>query len=595
MTGEGRGKYDAVSTGTTQASQVKKVKVILVFPPAADPSLPYASLPYLAASLRGRGCEEVAQKDLNLETFLHLLTADELRRAAGDAEAALASGGLSEGKAVESRKALADAESTIAGIAEAISILRDPVRFYEPEALLYAKRAFNSACRLLSAGFEHFSFGKYSYSRHELRSAEEVGRAAEEEGENPVVRFFREKGVPGIAAEKPDLVGITIPYFQQLVPGLILSRAIKEQSPETFVCLGGPIVSWGKEALMRYGVDWALDGFFVGEGDSALAVLVEELGGARRLDRVPNFVLLEGGKAQDFSAPPRCEDLDLLPTPAYEELPLSDYLAPKRVISLSLSKGCYWNRCKFCNYSFIKLGPYRFRDPALSVADVAEIVERTGEDVFCFESDVIHPDDLASFARELISEGVRIKWHGVIRFEESVDEELCGLLAEAGCVRLYAGLESACQRLLDLMDKGTTVPVIEEVLKACDKGGIAVEAGVFFGFPTETRAEAKQTVEFFRRHRKEIARSDAGTFRLLRGSPISEEPSKYGIVVADVYEERWFELSYEHMEDPGKGYSKEAMGEVERLYPAIKLIDIPEEILLIAKLGKEALDEFAPA
>ena len=144
------------------------------------------------------------------------------------------------------------------------------------------------------------------------------------------------------------------------------------------------------------------------------------------------------------------------------------------------------------------------------------------------------------------------------------------------------------------MDKGITVPVVERILRSCDKAGIAVEAGVFFGFPSETPAEASQTVEFFRRHRGEIARSDAGTFRLLRGSPISTEPKEFGIVVTDVYEERWFQLSYRPLEETGRDHSRPAMAQVEKLYPAIKLIDIPEEILLLAKLGKEALIDFAP-
>jgi len=571
------------------------VKVVLIFPPPADPALPYASLPYLAASLQSRGTNDVTQKDLNLETFLHLLTQPELQRAKTATEELLARGNLSHDRSEFLHRLLREADCTINDLPEALSILRDPLRFYKPELLFFAKQVFNDACDLLSAPFTHFKFRKYSYSTHQLLSPNEILAAIDEEPDNPVVRFFRERAVPELAALNPGLVAISVPYFQQLVPSLILTKLIKQHTPSTFVCLGGPIVSWGKQALL--GEDFrplALDGFFVGEADTALPRLIEQLSGPRRFDKVPNFVLLQGNKPRDFSDTPYAEDLDSLPTPAYEDLPLSDYLAPKRVISLSLTRGCYWNRCTFCNYSFIKLAPYRFRDPAASVRDVAAIVKKTGEDVFCFESDVIHPDDLAAFSRELIAQDVPIKWHGVIRFEESIDDDFCKLLADAGCIRLYAGLESACQRLLDLMDKGTSVPVVERILRSCHKAGIAVEAGVFFGFPSETPAEAGQTVEFFRKYREEITRSDAGTFRLLRGSPISAEPKEFGIVVTDVYEERWFELSYRPLEDTGRDHSSQAMAQLEELYPAIKLIDIPEEILLLAKLGKEALNDFAP-
>jgi anaerobic magnesium-protoporphyrin IX monomethyl ester cyclase len=572
------------------------VKAVLIFPPPADPALPYASLPYLAAALQKHGFHDVIQKDLNLETFLHLLTEPQLRNAADATEKTLRRNGLPDDRAENLRHILREATCTANDLPEALAILKDPVRFYEPDSLLFAKQVFNDACDLLSAPFEHFSFKKYSYSTHQLLSPHEISSAIDEEPDNPVIRFFREKAVPEIVSLNPRFVAISIPYFQQLVPSLILTKLIKQQIPSTFVCLGGPIVSWGKQALLEESFQHlAIDGFFVGEADTALPKLLEELSGSRRFERVPNFVLLQGGKVRDFSDPPYSEDLDSLPTPAYEGLPLSDYLAPRRVISLSLSRGCYWNRCTFCNYSFIKLAPYRFRDPASSVRDVAAIVEKTGEDVFCFESDVIHPDDLAAFSRELIAQDVRIKWHAVMRFEESIDDEFCNLLADAGCVRLYAGLESACQRLLDLMDKGTSVPVVDRILRSCHNAGIAVEAGVFFGFPTETTEEAQQTVEFFRTHRNEITRSDAGTFRLLRGSPMSAEPREYGIVVTDVYEERWFELSYHPMEDTGRNHSKKAVAELENLYPAIKFIDIPEEILLLAELGPKGLDKILPS
>lgn len=571
------------------------MKVVLIFPPPADPALPYASLPYLAASLHQRGIKDVIQKDLNLETFLNLLTQPQLRQAAQAAEKALTRGDLPPDRTDPVRRILREADCTIRDLPEALSILRDPVRFYELDSLLFAKEVFNNACDLLSAPFRHFRFRKYSYSTHELLSPSEILSAVDEEPQNPVVRFFQDNALPDLLALKPGLVAISVPYFQQLVPSLILTKLIKHRSPSTFVCLGGPIVSWGKQALLSESFRrFPLDGFFVGEADTGLPELVEALSGPGHLHQVPNFVVLHDGKVRDYSNPPHSEDLDALPTPAYEGLPLADYLAPKRLISLSLSRGCYWNRCTFCNYSFIKLGPYRFRNPAASARDVAAIVEKTGEDVFCFESDVIQPEDLAAFSRELLAQNIRIKWHAVVRFEDSIDDEFCTLLAKAGCVRLYAGLESACQRLLDLMDKGITVPIIERILRSCSDAGIAVEAGVFFGFPSETPAEADQTVEFFRKHRSRITRSDAGTFRLLRGSPISAEPREYGIVVTDVYEERWFELSYQPLEDTGRDHAVRAVAQLETLYPAIKLIDIPEEILLLARLGKEALNDLVP-
>jgi radical SAM superfamily enzyme YgiQ (UPF0313 family) len=43
------------------------------------------------------------------------------------------------------------------------------------------------------------------------------------------------------------------------------------------------------------------------------------------------------------------EDVNALPTPDFEGLPLSRYLAPAPALPILTGKGCYFNRCKFCD------------------------------------------------------------------------------------------------------------------------------------------------------------------------------------------------------------------------------------------------------
>ncbi len=57
------------------------MKVALVYPPFADATQPYSSLPALASYIRSRGNHEVSLHDANLESVLHFLSRECLESA----------------------------------------------------------------------------------------------------------------------------------------------------------------------------------------------------------------------------------------------------------------------------------------------------------------------------------------------------------------------------------------------------------------------------------------------------------------------------------------------------------------------------------
>ncbi|MET9258670.1 radical SAM protein [Amycolatopsis sp. NPDC004079] len=539
--------------------------VTLVFPPAADPSLPHGALPLLGAVLRRGGHDEVELRDLNLEAFDHLLRPEPL--------AAVSDGGAAE---------------VVANITESRRILRDPVDFYDPAKLLYAKRIFHLAGDLITAGQPESRFGKYSYSQATYDSYEEVAHAVDTEA-GPLAGYFRDVAVPSLLARKPRLIGLSVPYFSQLIPAFLLAEEIRRQDPSVHVTAGGPVITWGREVLTadaRFG-RW-LDSFLVGEADETLLHFADSLAGERDPASVRNIVRYAGGAVLEQLDPTYQLNLDWLPAPDFTMLPLKDYFAPKRVICMMPTRGCYFNRCAFCNYAFIKIAPYRMRSPKLIAEDVASVVASTGEDVFSFEADVMLPAHLRSLSEALLERRTDISWHGVARFEKGFTPEVFATMREAGCVRLYMGLESANERVLKAMDKGTTPQRMADILAMCHTAGISVEAGVFSDFPSETAAEAEDTYRFVRDHRHVIGRADAGTFRLLKGAPIADEPEVYGITVKDDPARRWYHLDYE--EDTG--VSTGLAERIQRLYPEVALIDVPEDILYNARFGPNAFRRF---
>ncbi|SCF70233.1 radical SAM protein [Streptomyces sp. Ncost-T10-10d] len=557
------------------------MNITIVFPPAADPSLPYGALPLLGAVLKRAGYPDVSLRDVNLEAFDDLWRPDALAEALHREDVP----GRTSGTAAE----------LIADIDAARAILRDPVDFYDPMKLLFAKRLFHLAGDLLSASHPRVRFGKYSYSPSSYDSYEEIEAAVRTDA-GPLARYFETTTVPSLLAAAPKVIGLSVPYFSQLIPAFILADRIRAADPGIHLTFGGPVITWGKEVLMadgRFG-RW-MDSFFVGEADETFLHFVDALHGKRDLTAVVNMVRYVDGQVVSQLDDHYQLDLDWSPTPDFTMMPMDRYFAPKRIICLMPTRGCYFNKCAFCNYAFIKMTPYRMRSPQLIAEDVATIQKATGESVFSFESDVMLPLHLKQISEALITRGTDIKWHGVARFEKGMTDELFATMRRAGCVRLYMGMESANERVLEAMVKGTDRQRMSNILRMCSSAGISVEAGVFSGFPSETAEEADDTYRFVRDHRHVIARADVGTFRLLKGAPIADTPEKYGIIVLGDPKKRWYHLDFRHTAPQEVSDGAAAMERIQRLYPEVALIDVPEDILYNADVGPDAFRRFFAA
>lgn len=90
-------------------------------------------------------------------------------------------------------------------------------------------------------------------------------------------------------------------------------------------------------------------------------------------------------------------------------------------------------------------------------------------------------------------------------------------------------MESANQRIIDLMDKGTTPDGVAEVLARSTRAGIRNHLFIIVGFPSETEAEYLETMEFLYQNRDNVHRILACGFSLDNGSIIFKEPERFGI------------------------------------------------------------------
>jgi anaerobic magnesium-protoporphyrin IX monomethyl ester cyclase len=125
--------------------------------------------------------------------------------------------------------------------------------------------------------------------------------------------------------------------------------------------------------------------------------------------------------------------------------------------------------------------------------------------------------------------GLAVNWGAEVRLERYWTRERCRDLRSGGCVAVSVGFESASQRVLDAMGKGTRLSDMRRTIANLADAGIAVQIMAFTGFPTETYDEAMATISFLERHRALWTLGDVGEFALTAGSMVAKDPARYGL------------------------------------------------------------------
>ncbi len=295
-----------------------------------------------------------------------------------------------------------------------------------------------------------------------------------------------------LRAWKPDLIGfmMTTYIFRET---LGWAEYLKKELGVPVILGGYNLRVYPEASLMNEVADYGC----VNSAYFTLPRLLEELEGGRRLDDVPGLVFKREGKVivtPDNPVPERFEDY---PTPARHLLPnelYAEFPTERRNFTLLVtSKGCPMG-CAFCEAGRT---PYNARSAATVVNEIEHCVRDLDVheiDIFDYEFLIDRKRSVAIF-EELIRRKLDLIWACRARID-SVDEGLLRLMRDAGCNRIYYGIESGVQEVLDRVNKGITLEQVRETIRLTRKYDIRALGFFLIGSPGETRADIRQTLRF---------------------------------------------------------------------------------------------------
>ncbi|RKY24761.1 MAG: hypothetical protein DRP79_07330 [Planctomycetota bacterium] len=310
-----------------------------------------------------------------------------------------------------------------------------------------------------------------------------------------------------------DLIGLsglitTYAHQKRLAP------LLREFHPQAFLITGGGLVTSIPELVME---KIPVDAGVLGEGEITALELVEALEQGRSLGDVDGLVWREGTELR-FSRPRKnIRDLDSLPVPAWDLLPMDIYLRNpiwggravnssdfpsdirvNRSMNIISSRGCPYS-CKFC-YHLFGQSKYRFRSPGNIIGEIRLLAERYGVDFVGFVDDNFMASSrrVVEFCELLEREPYKV-WWGCHGRADSARPALLERMHEAGCVWIGYGIESGSQRILEAMNKNLTVAQAEEAIQATRRAGIFANTTFIYGWPGENAESVRETADFKRR------------------------------------------------------------------------------------------------
>lgn len=527
-------------------------RVLLLHPPATKAGEPPPGTAVLLAHLRRHGVEAHAV-DANLGAYLHLLSEGRPLAAAvalPDA-AAPAPGGAATpppghggapvdgaGAAPRRRAPLADLLRAASKSGKALATLRSERALESQPRYTAAVRSLNLALSAhgVAAG-ERLTLGDYNHGFLDPYVPDHLDRLARGEEETLFAPYFREVVLPEAAAFRPDVVGFTVTYRNQLLPAFELAGLVRRALPGATLVAGGGMVTSLRPDLAPAGTaPYPFDRVVFGPGEAALLALARG----------------EGDDGPALASDPSAIEFE----PDYSFRPPADYLSPVPVLPVASSRGCYWHRCLFCPEAVTPTHPYREYPPAEFPDLLLSLAERYGARHFHVADNAVPPRTLkalAERAEDLASAGIR--WHGFARFEPLLaDPALCARLAKGGCASLHLGLESGSPAVLEKLRKGTDLAVAERILHALRGAGAWPYVYVLLGTPGETEADGERTLAFLERNADAIGWLNLSIFNLPRESVFASDPEAHGIRLRP---DRGDELRLYKAFDPESGWGRD--------------------------------------
>ncbi len=295
-----------------------------------------------------------------------------------------------------------------------------------------------------------------------------------------------------LSLKKPRIIGLSILTINSK-RSYLLAQMIKKVDPQAFIVAGGihPTVV-PEEALASRGIDVVVRG----EGEQTFQELVNSALNEKDYSAIAGISLYKNGSVIHNPDRPMIMNLDSLPPFPYHLFEKDRERYPS-FGGILTSRGCPYG-CIFCSSRSISGRKYRYFSIERVISEIRLLVYTYNQKTIWLMDDNIAADRerFLKLLEAIKNEGLpdEVNFHGSMR-GDNIDDEILDKAKAANFKMIAFGLETGCESLMRLLDKGESVKEVAEAIRKTDQKGIAVASTIIFGLPAETRKDRWETIK----------------------------------------------------------------------------------------------------
>ena len=337
----------------------------------------------------------------------------------------------------------------------------------------------------------------------------------------------------------PDIVGITSATATYYDVTTTLLPLVRSAAGDVRIVLGGSHGSALPEEVLSS--EHNIDIVCRGEGEFVMLDIAQD----KPLQDIAGISYRDGEVIRSNEPRIPHADIDDFCFPARHLVDMEYYCQPNPVVMHGLymrattifaSRGCAFN-CTFCAGKVTSGRKVRYQSPDLVIEEIERLVTDYGIEGIYFADDMFDVDRnrADTICEKLIAAGLnkRVCIYPQLR-ANTIEKKRLQLLKRAGVRRVDIGFESGSQRILDAMNKCTTVEQNYRAAQLLHEVGLQFQANIMVGFPGENRDDLKQTEKLMRCTKPHWI--NFGEFLPLPGSPIYNDLKDRNVIRPEMLE-----------------------------------------------------------
>ncbi|MCI0486638.1 MAG: PhpK family radical SAM P-methyltransferase [Blastocatellia bacterium] len=333
-----------------------------------------------------------------------------------------------------------------------------------------------------------------------------------------------------LLASSPRAVAITTTLYVENTPIIEIVDFIRRHNPETKIIVGGPhifnLCSTQEQRSLEFicqmiGADIYI---FDSQGELTLSLVLEELrrGNSEDLSHVPNLIYTSDNKTF-HTTKQVIEDNPIDESSIDWKLFDVEFYTP--TVQIRTARSCAFS-CSFCKYPAMA-GPLNLISLDVIERELRHL-DSSGVKNLVFIDDTFNVPfpRFKDICRMMIRNEFSFDWYSFFRCSNA-DDEAFDLMEKSRCKGVFLGIESGDQTILKDMNKFSSVDRYKYGIGRLKERGITTFASIIVGFPGETEASVRNTMDFLEETSPDFYRAEL--YYHYVNVPIHQQAEKFGI------------------------------------------------------------------